>query len=100
MSDITVSFDSKKLSCFIVTMDIEKAFDTLVFLMLVLILGCGYNFMNWIESLLKDQKSSIINGGKTTPYFALKRSGRQDDPILALLFALSFEMLSLLIQKI
>lgn len=54
----------------------------------------GQNFFNWIENLLKDQKSCIINGGKATPYFTL-----QSDPVLSILFILSLELLFPSIKK-
>ena len=59
----------------------------------------GQNFINWIENLLKDQKSCIINGGKATPYFTLQRGSRQGDPVLSILFILSLELLFPSIKK-
>ena len=50
-------------------MSIEKAFDSIShsFLNSVLKkLGFGKNFITWIEILLKDQQSCVINGGTTT----------------------------------
>ena len=56
-----------------VAMDIEKAFDALDHSFLIMVLkkvGFGQSF---IKTLLKDQKSCIINGGKTNTYFFLHR---------------------------
>ena len=56
-------------------MYIKKGFDTLDQSFLTLALkksGAGANFINWVETLIKDQKSCIINGGKVTLYFTLR----------------------------
>ena len=70
-------------------MDIGKAFDTLDHSFLILVLknfGVDQNFINWIETLLKDQKSCIVNVGKATPYFTLHRGARQGDTNSVFLF--------------
>ena len=57
---------------YLVTMDIEKVFDSLDqdFLLRVLkTFGFGENIIYWIKVLLNDQRSCVINGGFTTPYF-------------------------------
>ena len=77
------------MSGFVVTMNNEKAFDTLNYSFLTLVLkkiSFGQNFMNWIENSLKDQKSCTINEAKTTPYFTLHRGSHKDDPVSAFLF--------------
>ena len=67
---------------FLVTMDIEKAFDSLDHNFLISVLkkfGFGKIFITWIEVLLKDQQSCVINGGTSTQYFSLERDACQDD---------------------
>ena len=57
-------------------MDIEKAFDSLDHSSLISVLkkfDFGKNFITWIEILLKDQQSCVINGGTSTQYFNLER---------------------------
>ena len=57
-------------------MDNEKAFDYLDHSFLISILkkfGFGKRIITWIETLLKDQQSCVINGGTTTQYFNLER---------------------------
>ena len=47
-------------------MDIKKAFDSLDHDFCIFIwekFGSGKNFITWIEILLKDQLSCVINGG-------------------------------------
>ena len=87
---------------FLVKMDLEKAFDSLDHKFLISVLnkfGFGQNFISWIEIILKNQESCVINGGTTTKYFKLNRGARQGDSISAYLFILAFEFLFLLIKK-
>ena len=87
---------------FLVTMDVEKAFDSLDHKFLISALkkfGFGQNFTSWIEIILKNQESCVINSGTTTKYFKLNRGACQGDPISAYLFILAFEILFLLIKE-
>ena len=85
---------------FLVTMDFEKAFDSVDHSFLIFVLkyfGFGKNFITLIEILLKDQQSCVINGRTTTQYFNLERGARQADPVSAYLFILVLEILFLFI---
>ena len=66
---------------YLITMDLEKVFDSLdhVFFLLCALrkFGFGDSFINWIKILLNDQQSCVINGGFATQYFTLKRGARQ-----------------------
>ena len=100
ISDVIEITKIRKIG-FLVTMDIEKAFDSLDHNFLISTLekyGFGQNFILWIKILLNDQESCVINGGKTTKYFMLGRGARQGDPISAFLFILALEILFLLIK--
>ena len=58
-----------------VTIDIQKAFETVNHKFLTLALkryGFGKTFIERIKALLNNQKSCIINGGFTTKYFKLR----------------------------
>ena len=71
---------------YLVTMDIEKAFDSLDddFLLFALKkFGFGENFIHWINVLLNKQQSCVINEGFTTRHFTLEKGARQSDPISA-----------------
>ena len=85
------------LKGYIVTVDIEKAFDSLSHSFLLACLkkyGYGNDFIKWVEILLECQESCIINGGNTTKYFELQK----DDPIFAYLFILCLEIVFILIK--
>ena len=71
---------------FLVTVDIEKAFESVDHLFLVALLeklSFGIEFTEWIKILLNNQESCVSNGGKTSKYFKLERQTRQGDPISA-----------------
>ena len=64
----------RNIEGFLVTMDIEKAFDSLDHNFLIFTLekyGFGQNFISGVKILLNDQEWRVINGGKTTKYFML-----------------------------
>ena len=83
---------------FLVTIDMEKAFDSVNhhFLIAMLVkIGFGTEFIELIKVLLNNQESCVINGGKTSRYFKLERRTRQGDPISAYLFIIVLEVVFL-----
>ena len=96
MADIIEITDVFNKEGFLVTMDIEKAFDSLDHTFLISVLqkfGFGNNFVKWIETLISKQESCVINGGNITQYFHLERGARQGDPVSAYIFILALEVL-------
>ena len=86
----------------LVTMDIEKAFDSLNHTFVIFVLkkfGFGNNFVSWIEILISQQESCVINGGNTAQYFHLERGRRQGDSSLVYIFNLALEVLSFLVRN-
>ena len=66
ISDIIEITEIENVEGFLVTMDIEKAFDSLDHNFLISTLekyGFGQNFIIWVKILLNDQESCVINGG-------------------------------------
>ena len=87
---------------FLVTIDIEKAFDSLDHTFVISVLkkiGFSNNFVSWIETLIAKQESCVINGDNTTQYFHLERGVRQSDPVLAYIFILALAVLSFLVRN-
>ena len=83
ISDIIEIVNIGQMEGFLVTMEVGKAFDSLDQKFLVSVLkkfGFGQNFISWIEIILKNQESCVINGQTTTKYFKLNRGARQGDP--------------------
>ena len=71
---------------FLVTADIEKAFDSVNHYFLIAILkkiGFRTELIEWIKVLLNNQESCVINGGKTSKYFKLER---ENDKVIPFLF--------------
>ena len=90
------------LKGFIVTVDIEKAFDSINHCFLLQIpqnFGFGIDFVSWIKTILKNQESCIFNGWKTIKYFKLERDAQQGDPISAYLFILVLEIFLIFVKK-
>ena len=102
ISDIVNICDRNKIGGFLVTIDIEKAFDSLDHKFILAVLkkpGFGKNFVSWVEALLNNQESCVTNGWITTQYFPLQRGACQGDPISANLFVLCLEILFILIKN-
>ena len=71
------------------TIDIEKAFDCVDHYFLLAFLekyDFKKNFLRWIETLLNNQESCIINIRITTQYFKLKKETCQGHPICVLVY--------------
>ena len=62
IAGILETFDNENLEGLPLTIDIEKAFDSLEHDFLISVLGFGESFISWIKILLSDQESCIING--------------------------------------
>ena len=102
ISNILETSNSLALEIFLVTVDKEKVFDSVNHYFLLHILrkfGFDIDFNSWIKTILNNQESCIINGGKTTKYFKLERGARQGDPIFAYLFILALEIFSIFVKN-
>ena len=77
----------KKISGYLLTVDFEKAFDSLNHEFLIAVLkkyGFGEYFTDWLKILLRNQESCVINGGQITTYFSLERGDYQKSHIAAI----------------
>ncbi len=73
-SDLLEVMEIQQIPGYLLTIDIEKAFDSVdhVFLLAALIkFGFGEHFITWIQILLTRQESCIMNNGSSTGYFPL-----------------------------
>ena len=85
ISDILEYTDRENCEGCMFAADIEIAFDSLDhdFILAVLAkMGLGSDFIKWVQTLLNDQQSSVMNNGAATGYFKLNRGTRQRDPCL------------------
>ena len=100
--DISDYTDAAHLEGYIFAADMEKAFDSVNHNFIIVALeayGFGPNFFQWVKTLLYDQKSCIMNNGHSTGYFNLERGTRQRDPISVFLFALTIEVLFIMVRS-
>ena len=84
ISDILEITDSLQIDGLLMKIDIEKAFDSVNHFFLISVLkryGFGDDFIKWIKTLIKNQESCVLKGGKTTRYLKLERGNQQSDPI-------------------
>ena len=69
ISNIIEITNTRQMEGFLVTMDVEKFFDSLDHKFLISLLKkfrFGQKFISWIEIILKNKKSYLVNGGITT----------------------------------
>ena len=101
-SDLLEYMDYNNLPGYLVTTDIEKAFDSVDHTFLCATLrkfNFSENYIKWIQILLKGQESCVMNNGFTTKYFSLSSGTRQGDPLSAYLFILVMENLFIQIRN-
>ena len=87
---------------YLVTMDIEKTFNSLDHDVLVTVLnkfGFGSNFISWIKLLLNNQQSCVSNRANITPYINLEIGAHQGDLVSAYLFILAFGAIFVFIKS-
>ena len=100
--DILEISNNLKIKGFLMTLDIEEAFDSVNHLFSITTLekyGFKEYFIKWMQILIQNQESCVINGGTMTNYFKLERSTRQSDAISAYLFILVLEIAFLFIMQ-
>ena len=79
-SDILEITDSLQIDGLLMIIDTEKPLTLPIIFSLISVLkryGFGDDFIKWIKTLLKNQESCVLNGGKTNCYFKLERSTLQ-----------------------
>ena len=84
------------------TLDLEKAFDSVNHMFLIRALqkyGFKEDFIKWMQILAQNQKSCVFNRGTITNHFRLERGTRQGDPISAYIFTLVLEIEFLFIMQ-
>ncbi len=100
--DIIWYMKEEKETGYIISVDLEKAFDRVEHKYLIDVMGrfgFGENFLNWIKCLYKDITSCVKVNGFLTEDFKITRSIRQGCPMSALLYTIVSEALGLAIDQ-
>ena len=72
ISNVIEICDKSEVKGFLMTVDIEKAFDSINHCFLIKVLekyGFEKDFIKWIKILLQNEESCIVNGRTTINYF-------------------------------
>ena len=101
-SDLIEFTDIHSMPGYLLTIDIEKAFNSVDHTFLCSTLkkcGFGNNFIHWIKSILNKQESCIMNNGHSFGYFPILSRTREGEPISAYLFILLMEILFIQVRN-
>ncbi|KAJ1091063.1 hypothetical protein NDU88_004191 [Pleurodeles waltl] len=78
----------------VLSLDIEKAFDTLEWDFLMACMGIGPNYIRWVRTLYSNPSARVKSGGVISDSFPISRGTRQGCPLSPLLFAIAMEPLA------
>lgn len=102
LNEIVECPKKKKCKGIILKLDFEKAYDSVNWhFLLILLYKMDFHdrWLNWIKTYLSSASTSIVVNGVPTKEFNPGRGLRQEDPLSPLLFLLVGEVLNRMIEK-
>jgi len=102
IEDIVYFVEKEKLPGIIITIDFEKAFDSINWNFIkqsLKLYNFGVNFCKWVEILYNNITSTVLNNGETSDWFKPTRGIRQGCPLSAYLFIIAAEVLATKIRQ-
>ncbi|GJT36740.1 putative RNA-directed DNA polymerase, eukaryota, reverse transcriptase zinc-binding domain protein [Tanacetum coccineum] len=102
LNEVMAWYRKRKKELMVFKVDFEKAFDSLRWDYLDMImgkLGIGHKWRFWIFGCLHSAHSSVLVNGSPTSEFDICRGLRQGDPLSPFLFILAMEGLHMLTHK-
>ena len=100
--DILFETKNQNLPGLILSVDFEKAFDTVSWKFIEKVLdyfNFGPSVKSWIKLFQKGSESGIIQNGHMSDFLKLKRGCHQGDPISPYIFILCAEILGKMIRN-
>ena len=102
IEDIMIYTTKNKISGILLSVDFEKAFDSVSWKFLAKCLEAfnfGPKFRSYVQTLYHDISATVLNNGHTSQWFRLERGVRQGCPLSPYLFILLAETLSCKIRE-
>ncbi len=102
INDIIYFCENENKPGIILTIDYEKAFDSLNWNFMLKALKCfnfGTNFINYVSVLYNNIEAAVTNNGHISEFFKPERGIRQGCPLSAYLFLFAIELLAHHIRK-
>lgn len=100
--DVLFETKNQEIPGLILSVDFEKAFDTVSWEFIESVLkyfNFGTSLISWIKLFQSGSESCIIQNGFMSDFFNLKRGCRQGDPVSPYVFILCAEVLGKMLRK-
>lgn len=102
IEDIIVLTNQNKITGILLTIDFEKAFDSLRWSFILKALeafGFGEKLRSYVKTMYSDISTTVINNGFTSSWFSPQKGVRQGCPLSPYLFIISVEILACYIRQ-